>query len=95
MPKAVKTFVHRYGGLISVFYLGSVAVLKGLADRDLCGVCDGIAGGIQTAFGLLALTPDPALGPEILAITAGGFAVYSGSRKVASIVKKKRAAGSA
>jgi hypothetical protein len=90
MPESVKTFVNRWGVLISVFYLAAVTILRTLAERG-CEVCGTVAGFVQTAFGLLALTPDPALGPEIAAIVAGGFAVYGGTRKVISLAKKRRA----
>ena len=90
MPKGVKVFVNRWGVLISVLYLGAVAVLQTLGARG-CEACGTVSGFVQTAFGLLSLTPDPALGPEIVAIVAGALAVWGGSRKVVSIVKKKKA----
>ena len=93
MPEGVKTFVRRWAVLISVLYLGAVALLQALSARG-CEACGMIAGFVQTAFGLLSLTPDPGLGPEIAAIVAGALAVWGGSRKVASIVKKNRAAKS-
>jgi hypothetical protein len=90
MPESVKTFVNRWGVLISVFYLGAVAILRTLAERG-CESCDMVAGVIQTGFGMLALTPDPAMGPAVVAVVAGGFAVYGGTRKVISLAKKRRA----
>lgn len=90
MPESVKKFVNRWGVLISVFYLAAVTILRTLSERG-CEACGTVAGFVQTAFGLLALTPDPALGPEIAAIVAGGFAVYGGTRKVISLAKKGRA----
>lgn len=90
MPKGLKTFVNRYAVLISVIYLGLVAVLQTLAQSGACEACGMIGGVVQTLFGLLALTPDPSLGPEVAALVAGAFATYGASRKVWSLVQKAR-----
>ncbi|GAG32699.1 unnamed protein product [marine sediment metagenome] len=91
MSQSIKSFVNRWAVLISVVYLAATGLLKALAESGIEWAGVGLTV-VQMAFGLLALTPDPALAAEVSAGVAGGLALYGATRKVISITKKSRAA---
>jgi hypothetical protein len=90
MPESVKTFVNRWGVLISVVYVAVSALLKVLAESGVEWAST-VATALAAIFGMLGLNPlEPTLATAVTTGVASAWALYGASRKVASQVKKAK-----